>query len=285
MPVIRGLFTGASGMSAQQVRLDAISNNLANVDTDGYKRDVAVHKSFAELLLRRTNDDGVTLNPFGSGDQAPVIGKIGTGVENNEIFTEFEQGALKQTENDFDLAMDGKGFFAIQTPYGERYTRSGAFVLGKEGFLETKEGYPVLGENGPINVKANNFKVDNNGNVFVNKNYQDDPFRLVSREENTWDGLEKLDTLKIVDFPKDRFIAKQGDSLWRSTDVSGDAAILSPGSRPKVVQGFVEASNVNPVLEMVRMIEVNRAYEANQKTIQSEDTMLGRLINETARVG
>ncbi len=283
--MIRGLFTGASGMSAQQVRLDAISNNLANVDTDGYKRDVAVHKAFAELLLRRTNDDGVTLNPFGSGDVAPIVGKVGTGVENNELYTEFEQGALKETDNDFDLAMDGKGFFAIQTPYGERYTRSGDFVLGKEGFLETKEGYPVLGENGPLQVKANNFKVDKDGNVFVNKTFQDDPFRLVSREENTWDGLEKLDALKIVGFPKDRFIAKQGDSLWRSTELSGDAAVLAKGSRPTITQGFVEASNVNPVLEMVQMIEVNRAYEANQKTIQSEDSMLGKLINETVRVG
>jgi flagellar basal-body rod protein FlgF len=272
-------------MSAQQVRLDAISNNLANVDTDGYKRDVAVHKSFAELLLRRVNDDGVMLNPFGSGDMAPVVGKIGTGVENNEVFTEFEQGALKQTENDFDLAMDGKGFFAILTPSGERYSRSGAFVLGKEGFLETKEGYPVLGENGPIQVKANNFKVDKDGNVYVNTDYQDDPFRLVSREENDWKGLKKLDTLKIVEFPKDRFLAKQGASLWRSTEESGDAAILAQGSRPKISQGYVEASNVNPVLEMVRMIEVNRAYEANQKSIQSEDSMLGKLINETARVG
>jgi flagellar basal-body rod protein FlgG len=216
---------------------------------------------------------------------APVVGKIGTGVENNELFTEFEQGALKSTDNDFDLAMDGKGFFAIKTPSGERYTRSGAFVLGKEGFLETKEGYPVLGQNGPIEVKANNFKVDKDGNVYVNTDYQNDPFRLVSREENDWKGLKKLDTLKIVEFPKDRFIAKQGASLWRSTEESGDAAVLGAGNRPKVVQGFVEASNVNPVLEMVQMIEVNRAYEANQKSIQSEDSMLGKLINETVRVG
>jgi flagellar basal-body rod protein FlgG len=272
-------------MSAQQVRLDAISNNLANVDTDGYKRDVAVHKSFAELLLRRINDDGVALNPFGSSDMAPVVGKIGTGVENNEVFTEYEQGALKQTQNDFDLAMDGDGFFAVQTPYGERYSRSGAFVLGKEGFLETKEGYPVLGENGPIQVKANNFKVDKDGNVFVNEDLQADPFRLVGREENDWKGLRKLDTLKVVDFEKDRFLAKQGASLWRATEESGEAQTLKAGSRPKISQGYVEASNVNPVLEMVRMIEVNRAYEANQKSIQSEDSMLGRLINETARVG
>ena len=137
--MIRGLYTGASGMSAQQVRLDAISNNLANVDTDGYKRDVAVHKAFAELLLRRTNDDGVTLNPFGSGDMAPVIGKIGTGVENNEIFTEFEQGALKQTENDFDLAMDGKGFFAIQTPYGGALHPLGR-LRARQGRLSRDQG-------------------------------------------------------------------------------------------------------------------------------------------------
>ncbi|HUW41603.1 MAG TPA: flagellar basal-body rod protein FlgF [Rectinemataceae bacterium] len=282
--MIRGWYTGASGMIAQQVRLDAISNNLANVDTDGYKRDVAVHKAFAELLLRRFNDDGVTTNPFGSSDQAPIIGKLGTGVETNELFTEFEQGALKQTGNDFDVALDGKGFMAVQTPYGERYTRNGSFVLGKEGYLETQDGYPVLGEKGPIQVKANNFKIDKDGNVYINETFQNDPLRLVSREENTWDKLKKLDTIKIVDFKKDRFLAKQGSNLWRSTENSGDAAIMAKGHRPQVFQGFVESSNVNPVIEMVQMIEVNRAYEANQKTIQSEDSMLGKLINEVVRV-
>ena len=282
--MIRGLYTGASGMAAQQVKLDAISNNLANLDTDGYKRDVTVHKAFAELLLRRMNDDGVIKNPFGSSDMAPVVGKLGTGVETNELFTEFEQGSLKQTDNDCDLAMDGEGFLCVQTPYGERYTRNGSFTIGKEGFLETQEGYPVLGENGPIMVKANNFKVDKDGNVFVNRNYQDDPFRLVSREENTWEGIEKLDKLKIVDFKKTRFIAKQGSSLWNSTEESGEAKVMAQGDRPKVIQGFVEASNVNPIKEMVDMIEVNRAYEANQKSIQSEDTMLGKLINDVVKV-
>ncbi len=271
-------------MSAQQVRLDAIANNLANVDTDGYKRDVAVHKAFAQLLLRRMDDDGAMGNPFGSSDVSPVIGKVGTGVENNELFTEFEQGALKETQNDFDVALDGSGFIAIQTPYGERYTRNGSFVLGKEGYLETKDGYPVLGENGPIKIKENNFTIDASGNIFINKTFQDDPFRLVSKDENTWDRLQKLDALKVVDFSKPRFLAKQGGSLYASTEDSGDARLMAAGSRPKVVQGFAEASNVNPVLEMVRMIEVNRAYEANQKTIQSEDAMLGKLINEVARI-
>ncbi|MDR2403419.1 MAG: flagellar basal-body rod protein FlgF [Spirochaetaceae bacterium] len=282
--MIRGWYTGASGMRAQQWRLDAVANNLANVDADGYKRDTAVHKAFPELLLRRMNDDGVYRHPFGSADMAPIIGKIGTGVEVNELFTIFEQGAMKETQSDFDIALDGKGFFAISTPWGERYTRNGSFQLGKEGFLETKEGYPVLGENGPVRVKANNFQVDKDGRIWINAEYADDPEILVARERNTWDDTVHLDTLKIVNFDLDRYLQKQGSSLYQSTPVSGDARIMEQGSRPRVVQGFTEASNVDPVVEMVRMIEVNRAYEANQKVVQSGDAMLGVLINQVSRL-
>lgn len=282
--MIRGLYTGASGMMAQQVRLDAISNNLANADTDGYKKDVAVHKAFPELLMRRLQDDGMVKIPVGSLDYAPVIGKIGLGVESNELFTEFSQGAMKETENDFDIALDGKGFLTVSTPQGERYTRNGSFTLGKEGFLETKEGYPVLGENGPIKLKANNFTIDKQGHIFINESFQDDPNRLVSKEENSWDKTVFLDRIKMVDFDQTRYLAKQGSSLWFSTEESGAAQLLGDAGRPKVVQGFVEAANVNPVSEMVQMIEVNRAYEANQKSIQAEDALLGKLFNEVIRV-
>lgn len=289
--MIRGLYTGASGMAAQQVKLDAISNNLANVDTTGYKRDIAIHKSFPELLLRRTSDDGLFLHPLGSGDYAPIVGKIGTGVETNELFTEFGQGSLKQTENNFDMAIDQRSeeanaaFFCVQTPAGERYTRNGNYSLGKEGYLETKDGYPVLGEKGPIRVKANNFLVDKQGRVWVNEKFQDDPNRLVGSEENAWEKTVLLDTLKLVDFKNQRYLAKHGSSMWASTEESGPARIVAQGNeRPAVIQGFTEAANVNPVTEMVQMIEVNRAYEANQKSIQSEDAMLGKLINEVVRL-
>jgi len=281
--LIRGLYTGASGMRAQQWRLDAVANNLANIDTDGYKKETAAFKAFPELLLRRQDDDGVYLHPFGSADAAPIIGKMGTGVELNELFTVFTQGALKETSSDFDLAMDGKGFFSVATPYGERYTRNGSFVLGKEGYLETKEGYPVMGENGPIRVKANNFQIDKDGRVWVNAAYPDDPDVMVGRESNIWEETVLLDTLKIVDFELDRYLQKQGSSLYRETEYSGPAIILEEGSRPRVFQGFTEASNVDPVVEMVQMIEVNRSYEANQKVIQSEDQALGTLINQVAK--
>jgi flagellar basal-body rod protein FlgF len=289
--MIRGYYIGASGMMAQQTRLDAISNNLANLDTTGYKKDIAIHKAFPEMLLRRVNDDGLYLHPLGSGDYAPVVGKIGLGVENNELFTEFSQGALKETSNAFDVAIDQKAeesnaaFLCVQTPDGERCTRNGSFTLGKEGYLETKDGYPVLGENGPIKVKENNFKIDKQGRVWINAKYKDDPNRLVGQEENNWEQTELLDTLKLVDFKNQRYLQKKGDSRWADTEESGPARVIPQGeARPSVIEGFVEAANVNPITEMVQMIEVQRAYEANQKSIQSEDAMLGKLVNEVVKV-
>lgn len=283
--MLRGIYTGASGMQAQQHRLDALANNLANVDVTGYKKDTSVHKAFPEMLIRRFNDDGVHRFPFGSVDVAPIVGKIGTGVEYNESFTVFTQGSLKQTENPFDMALDNKGFFSISTNNGERYTRNGSFILGREGYLLTKEGYQVLGEKGPIQIKANNFTIDEEGNVWQNLDFADDPQRLVSMEENTWDRTELVDKLKIVGFEGqgDRFIKKQGSSFWVDTRESGPAVTLEGTGRPKVVQGFLESSNVNPVREMVDMIEVNRAYEANQKVITTHDSLLDKLINNAAR--
>ena len=282
--MVRGWYTGASGMRAQQFRLDAVANNLANLATDGYKRDVAAFKAFPELLIRRQDDDGVYQHPFGSADAAPIVGKMGTGVELNELYTSFEQGALKETSSDFDIAMDGKGFFCISTPWGERYTRNGSFQLGKEGILETKEGYPVLGENGILRVKANNFQVDKDGRIWINAALDDDPNVMVSRTSNEWEDIQLLDVLKLVEFDLDRYLEKQGSSLYRESDTSGPARVIGDGRRPKVFQGFIEAANVNPVTEMVEMIEINRAYEANQKIIQVEEAALGTLINQVAKV-
>lgn len=109
--MIRGWYIGSSGMNAQQNRLDAISNNLANVDTAGYKRDISMSKSFSELLLRRTEADGVYKTSVGSADAAPIIGKLGLGVETNENYTSFEQGSFRATDSSSDFALSGEGFF------------------------------------------------------------------------------------------------------------------------------------------------------------------------------
>jgi flagellar basal-body rod protein FlgF len=282
--LIRGLYTGASGMVVQMHRLDTISNNLANVDLNGYKRDTAINKAFPEILLRRMNDDGMFVFPLGSIDTTPIVGKLGTGAELNEVYTAFTQGSLKQTENPFDLALEGEGFLSVLLPDGERYTRNGSFLLNDEGYLVTKHGEFVLGENGPIQAKKNNFVIDQDGVIYQNATYSGDERRLVSLEENEWENLERVDRLKIVDFKRPRYLKKIGNSFWKDTEESGPAEIAGGDSRPKVRQGFLESSNVNVVTEMVQMIEVQRTYEANQKMIQTQDSLLGRLINEALRV-
>ncbi|SIQ08836.1 flagellar basal-body rod protein FlgG [Alkalispirochaeta americana] len=287
--MVRGVFTAASGMIAQQHRLDALSNNLANADTVGYKRDVSVQKAFPELLLRRMNDDGVIQFPYrgepvGSVDKAAVVGKLGTGVEQNEVFTIFEQGAVHPTENAFDLALEGDGFFVVRTPQGDRLTRNGSFSLGPEGILVTQQGYPVLGDDGnPLEVKLNNFVVDEAGKIFANERYLDDPDRLVQMRENQWDETLQVGQLRLVGVEEARYLQKQGTNLWRTTRESGDAEDLLGDRRPQVLQGFLEKANINVVVEMTNMIEVNRAYEANQKVVQSHDQSTGRLISEVLR--
>ena len=263
--MIRGWYTGASGMNAQQNRLDAISNNLANVDTAGYKRDIVVSKSFPELLIRRTNADGVyeIPNGMGSADAAPVIGKLGLGVETNESYIDFTQGSFKLTNTSTDIALSGKGFYTIETPNGERYTRNGDFFIGKEGILETKDGYPILGENGIIKLENDRFMVNQDG--------------VILSEEG-----EEIDRFKVVRFDNERYLQKMGESLYSTNDIAGPAHIAEGNERPVFIQNYSETSNVNVVNEMVQMIEVNRAYEANQKTITSEDSMMGTLWQKVA---
>jgi flagellar basal-body rod protein FlgG len=191
---------------------------------------------------------------------------------------------MKQTENDFDIALEGRGFLTVQTPQGERLTRNGAFLVNSDGYLVTKSGDFVLGETGPIKLKKNNFVIDEDGTVWQNSTFAADDKRLVSQAENQWENIERVDRLKLVDVKRERYMQKQGNSYWRTTDESGDAQIIGPDVRPKVRQGFLEGANVNAVQEMVEMIEVNRAYDANQKTIQTEDALIGKLWNEVVRV-
>lgn len=267
--MIRGLYTSTSGMKAQEHRLNALSNNLANVDLGGYKRDISVHKAFPELLIRRFQDDTVFRFPPGSIETAPIVGGLGMGVEYNESFTVFEQGSLKATENRFDLALEGEGFFEIETPRGIRYTRNGAFWMGKERILETKDGLPVMGENGIITLTKDEVSIDRLGRVWQKDPGPEDP--------------ELVDTIKVVGFSRIRFLKKEGNSFWSANSLSGPARELEGSGRPGVLQGFLEGSNVNPVTEMVNMIEVNRAYEANQKAVGTHNNLLGKLINQVAR--
>lgn len=278
--MIRGIYTGASGMIAQQRRLDVISNNLANIDKTAYKKDQTVFKAFPDMIIRRINESGQGFTPAGSYDSMPYVGKLGTGVEVNEVFTEFNQGALQRTQNKFDLALEGHGFFTVLTERGERYTRDGSFTINQDGVLMTHNGNPVLGEHGIIHLQKNNFMVNEKGEITINNEIPRDPKHMVSQAGNSWQEPAVLDKLKIVDFENRRMIKKEGDSMYRSTQYSGPA---EETSKIKLHQGFLEKSNVNIVREMVDMIEVQRSYEANQKAIHTHDSTLGKLINDVAR--
>lgn len=278
--MLRGIYTGASGMIAQDARMDTIANNLANVDQTGYKKDLTLFKAFPDMLIRRINDDGLGITPAGSYDTMPIVGMLGTGVEVNEVYTQFDQGSLQRTENNFDLALEGRGFFTVMTERGERYTRNGALTINQDGILVTHNGNPVLGENGIIRVQQNNFIINERGEVLVNGALSLDARDVVSMANNAWEDAIVIDRLKLADFENVRELKKEGDSLYRETEFSGPPL---PPENIKVVQGFLEKSNVSAVREMVDMIEVQRAYEANQKTIHTHDQTLGKLINEIIR--
>ncbi len=298
--MVRGIYTGASGMAARVHQMNVVANNLANVNTTGFKRDLMLFKAAPEMVARRTNDNGLVVLPqLGSLDTRPVVGRLGTGVEVNEVYHELEQSSLRGTDNVFDFALEGDGFFSVLTPEGERYTRNGNFTLNAERVLMTHEGYPILGEAGIIQLKTNNFTLNDDGEIFINPQFSQPAERPVRLTENGYDEIQRLDRLKLVRFPRERYLEKAGTSFYSVTEQSGSPVLAREYSRVdydgnvlaersplalKVVQGFLENSNVNPVIEMVKMIEVQRAYEASQKSITTGDQLLSRLINSMGNV-
>lgn len=254
--MIRNWYIGAGGMNAQQARLDAISNNLANADTTGFKRDIAVSR---EIAPRRAAFPRGAPGAADAAGAAPVVDAVVT-------YTDFSQGTLRPTGAQMDFALDGEGFFCVQTPEGERYTRDGEFSVGADGCLVTKGGYAVLGEDGVLNTGGKPFTVAADG---------------VLRGA----GGEVLGAFRIVRFPDVRHLKRRGDSIWSADGEPAEPYAAEDDARPRVLQGFVEGSNVNVVNEMVRMIEVNRAYEANQRAVRTEDEMAGILWSRVAQSG
>lgn len=254
--MVRGLYTAAMGMNVQAKRMDIISNDLANTDTTGYKKDVAVVSSFKEEYLKRLNDT----QHFTPNNA--TVGKIAFGAKVDEVYTDFTQGSVISTGLETDLALQGEGFFTVQTPDGLAYTRDGNFSVNQSGDLVTKEGYIVMGQAGSIQLgtdyftSGNKLSVKENGQVYV--------------------GSEYIDTLRLVDFEDKNSLNKAGDNLFSGT---GQETAFT-GS---IIQSFLEKANVNTVEAMVDIITVSRAYEANQKMVQTQDSILGKAVNELGR--
>lgn len=258
--MVRGLYTAYTGMVNQQKRLDTITNNLANASTTGFKREGATARAFDEYM-------GVRVNDRTSAYQIKPIGKMSLGVKIGENYTDYSQGSLRNTENTYDLALEGNGFFSISftNKQGEqsiKYTRDGNFTLDADGALRTTDGDYVQGESGDIYIPTDAVKVaiTTTGDIYADGEY--------------------IDTIKIVDFDDYDYLKKYGENMYDAIDGATE-------TEPKAVvqQGYLEASNINAVSEMVEMITITRAYEANQKAVQTADSMIDKAVNEVGRLG
>ncbi len=244
----QALYAAVSGATNQQMRLEILTNNLANVNTSGFKEDkLYFHIPDGEEDPRMVNKaNGFTMAP-------PA--------QPYETRTDFSPAALKHTNNVLDLALEGEGFFCVQTPEGKRYTRRGDFTLTEQGKLVTRSGYPVLGNNGEIVLRGEDIKINDRGEISVDGN--------------------PAGTLKVVGMGNPQRLQKVSGTLFKWPDGKNGEKELN---QTKVKQGFLENSGVNPVKTMTEMIDVLRGYESYQKIIHFLNDVSKKNINEVGKL-
>lgn len=264
--MMRALWTAASGMKAQQLNVDVISNNLSNVNTTGYKKQ---RIEFKDLLYETLSRADVL-----EGQGRPVNMQVGHGVIPNSTVTTYTVGNFEKTDNPLDLAINGEGFFAVRNANGETvYTRDGSFKISVddgETRLVTSEGYAVLDDGGNdiilSGININQLSIGPSGEL----QYID--------EDNVVIPLGQ--SIQIVQFNNRDGLLKVGSNFLAPSPASGEAIPdIEMGKRSTVMQGYLEASNVQVVEEMVKLIVAQRAYEINSKSIQTADEMLGMANN------
>ena len=264
---MRSMWTAATGMKAQQLNIDTISNNLANVNTTSYKGQRAEFKDLFYATMKKNN--------ITDEEGRPVNLQVGHGVMPVATKKDFRTGSFLETDNPLDVAIDGTGFFAVELPNGEvRYTRDGSFKLsidGDEAMLVTSEGYIVLSE-------------DEDEIVFDEgiRDINIDEFGYITSADEDGETVE-IARLKFVNFMNPEGLLSEGMNLYSETAASGEEIpVETEEMKSKVVQGYLESSNVQVVDEMVKMITAQRAYEISSKTIQASDEML-QIINSLKR--
>ena len=257
---MRSLSVGATGMMAQQLNVEVISNNIANMSTTGYKRRRA---EFQDLLYQNMRRVGSQSSDTGS--ILPSGAQIGLGVKTSAIYRIGEQGSLSQTENRFDLAVRGNGFFQVQLPSGEiAYTRDGTFGLSPEGVIVSAEGF-VVQPGITIPAAARDVTINATGEVLAKLDGQVAP--------------QNVGQIQTAIFANEGGLEASGDNMLLATPASGQAQLAAAGQpgHGQMLQGFIETSNVNVVQEITLLITAKRAYEMNSKVITASDEMLSTL--------
>ncbi|MCQ4162273.1 flagellar basal-body rod protein FlgG [Roseomonas sp. GC11] len=259
---MRSLSIAGTGMMAQQTNVEVISNNIANMSTTAYKRRRAEFQDLIYENMRRTGSQ--------SSDQGTILpsgAQLGLGVRTAAIYRISAQGDLSQTENTFDLAIRGNGYFPVQLPSGETgYTRAGTFGLSDTGMMVTADGYQV-GAGITIPTGATDVTINATGEVLV---------KIAGQT-----ALQNVGQLQLAVFANEAGLEAIGDNNFLATPASGNAQLGNPGAvgYGQVLQGYVETSNVNVVQEITALITAQRAYEMNSKVISTSDQMLSTLSN------
>jgi flagellar basal-body rod protein FlgG len=254
-----GIYATLSGSVVQEQRLAVLTNNLANASTAGFKADRPVfHVAPLPVVVGPVSLPTSAQPVLTTLDR--FLGKDSTQNRLVEVYTDFTQGSIRDSGNPLDLALEGEGFFVVETPHGLAYTRQGTFSLNAEGLLVTADGFSVQGERGPINIRGAKIEVDASGQILV-------------------DG-RVVDRLKLIHFPRPYPLEKVGNTLFRSS-------LPTPPEEAAtgliVHQGAIELSNSEPIKQMVSVIETVRAYEAYQKALQAFDEITTRAVNDIAR--
>lgn len=241
-------------------RQDAVANNIANANTNGYKRDITLARTFPDMLISKIGDVEQKVNGGKKVIPPKEVGRLGTGACLDEVFTDFTSGIMQKTDNPLDLALAGEGYFVVETPQGERFTRGGNFKINQEGILCNQQGFPVLDSNDQeIYIRTGMVSIDSYGDIM--------------------DGNEYIARLKIAFFEDNSILEKQGDVFFNPRQEVNYELLL----QPQIMQGFLEGSNVNIVHEMVQMISITRAYELSQKVVQAQDETLQAAIEQVGR--
>ena len=255
--MVRGLYTAWTGLYNEQKRLEVIANNIANSATTGYKQEGVTSQSFDDMLAIKVRDYSV------KSDE--IIGRMPLGVKIGEVFTNYGQGSVRVTGNAYDLALDGSGFFTMRVTDTAgndhiRYTRAGNFTITRDGYVTDAGGNHLQSEAGDLIVPTDaEIVFDKDGTVYANG--------------------EAIDRVLIADFEDYNYLKKFADTMYEP--VEGATEIESTGA---LLQGCLEQSNVNVVKEMTQMIAITRAYEANQKVVQTMDSTLDQAVNSVGRV-
>ena len=258
---MRSLWTSTTGMSAQNLNMDVIANNLANVSTTGFKKSRA---DFQDLLYQIMKVPG---SPTSADTRSPTGIQVGLGVKPAAVTKVFTEGDIVQTENPLDVAIEGSGFFQVEMPDGNTaFTRAGNLKLDGDGRLTTSDGFPIQPEIG-IPEDAREVTISQTGLVSA----------LVGDDTTS----TELGNIDLADFVNEAGLIAIGRNLFRETDASGAAALGTPGSDGygTLLQGYVENSNVNLVEEMAHMITTQRAFEINSNVVSTSDEMMQTTTN------